>query len=317
MLPGEISALSNLEELDLSDCSLESLPEELNALSKLTKLELGGNNALGRGLVEGGGEGASSSSSSTSPPSSFPSSLPKSLRHLGLRSCCLRVVPPFVRELEKLEVLDLSDNISLGAGEAVAAGATGGGRRPRSGRFPPLRRRSFSSGAATSATPSSSSALPPSLTRLDLSGCFLTSIPATFASAEAPLRNLVVLDLCFNRLATLPEDLGARLPSLRELDARSNPMSSVPVAALAGAVTLEAVRLGGANNDAGLQVESPSLHSLVERLPRLRAFSIAPARGSSWSARSRANLDAFAGKLRARDNGGGGDEAAAAVVVEF
>ena len=92
-IPAEISSLKKLEDLNLTCCSLSSLPKELGELSGLTRLDLTDNGDLG----------------STPEGEAFPAELGKlkSLRVLNLSWCGLGTVPPFVGKLRSLEVLDL------------------------------------------------------------------------------------------------------------------------------------------------------------------------------------------------------------------
>jgi hypothetical protein len=102
--------------------------------------------------------------------------------------------------------------------------------------------------------------------------------------------------LCSNHLRALPESFGQRLPDLREVDLSDNDFASLPLRALAGATSLEKIDFVAVVHS---KIEVPPLDFLLENHPRLKEVRMI--RSSGWSAASRANLEAFAAKLRERD----------------
>lgn len=139
----------------------------------------------------------------------------------------------------------------------------------------------------------------PFLTHLDLSRCMFPTVPPAVLS----MPRLRVLNLTLNRLRELPGDLGQRLPRLREISLRSNLFSAFPLRALAGAASLEKIDVSRVSL---LQIQEP-LDSLVDSLPRMRETRMS-GRATAWTRDSRAHLERFAARLRARDP---------AAVVEF
>lgn len=235
-LPRDEREILAVENLFLGENGLDDLPEELpewlNNLPKLTGLFLNGNSLNSLPVSFGNLRNLkklnlSDNLSLKMLPDSFAGL--SNLTHLHLANTKLMELPECVRELPKLEYLDLSDNnswltelprwlITLPLKVLILSGNRRDKRLVENlipGGYPVR----FNGTSA-----SKESKLLRSLERLDLRGCNLTELRASYFGR---LVYLTALDLSDNQLMELPGSM-SNLSKLRELYLSSNKFTTLP-----------------------------------------------------------------------------------------
>lgn len=270
--PESVLALTDLRRVDLSyNWGITSVPPGISSLQQLESLSLHGCSLSS--LPEELGSLKRLTRLEVAGGVAFSAATCGSLRHLKVTPSRSHTVPSVVGEIKTLEFLDLRFNENLGKNA----------QPPNYGfpeSFPEL----------------------PALTRLDLSQCYLSSVPPAVLSSMPRLR---ILDLSCNRLMSLPETLGQRLRELRRIDLDGNCFGAFPCAALAGATSLEKVCFR-----IDLVSVGEPLDFLFENFPKLRDVRLIK---FDWtkevSQAVQEKVERFAARLRERNR-------AAAVKVE-
>ena len=186
-LPKEIGLCTNLKEIEVMYCSLESLPKEIGNLKKLEKLELEGNKL-------------------TSLPKEI--GLCKNLRKIDLNDNRIKSLPKDIGNLKKLETIWV--DTGLGSGQNLTS-------IPKEiGLCTNLKEIEFGHNKLTS-IPKEIGKLK-NLTELDLENNKLTSIPKEIGLCK----KLTHLHFSMNDLTSIPKEI-EDLPRLRLLDVEINP----------------------------------------------------------------------------------------------